>query len=206
MTDIQNNTEEDQNKWMAHVHLMKWSLKDGTISFQTKNGRSPASGWKTMEIVAAESVYPRLRQAIRVANVSARSDEKRAKCMVSWSTALLDATKSPVYFYRRASDGVSRVYAVALWETLYSVETKAIGIPSSHLKLNFRTSEVNKGRSLFFNRLVMAANFPGLLDGIDRCDAMGFSDTELARVVKEHISAATVLSMALPSFEIECTI
>lgn len=174
------------------------------MSFRLRQEDTSPLDWETTTIQEAEKTYPKLRQAMRVANVSARSDRKRATCMRRWSEALMTTSSQPAYFYRRSSDGVSGIHAAERWQALYFVGSNPLEVADTHFKVKFKTI-TGGSMDLLVNKKVMDANFPRLVAAVIRCESLGFTEGEIATAVKDYIFGTDAPAMSLPDFEMEAS-
>jgi hypothetical protein len=181
------NTVGDAD-WLAEISHAAWDVKTNTLTFRFPESGDPREGYHTLLIGEVEADYPLIRQALRVANVTCRTDRARGDALASWSHLLGSGMDAPLFLFKK-SDGTSTALGMAWARRLKHVDLVG-GSVDLHIALSDNhpvgaSKEAHQGSG--FGQRIVNANFPGMVKAVRRGLDLGMSTSETADYVKREI-------------------
>lgn len=191
-------------QWMAHITHAVWDVKDATLTFRLPTSSNPCEGYHTLAIEDVEKDYPLLRQALRVANVTCRTNRARGDALAKWSSLINGTITAPLFLFKK-SDGTSTALGLAWAKRLRHVDLVDRGIDFHVAVADANPVGASKTAhpAINFGQRIANANFPGLTKAVRRSLDLGMSSSETADYVKrEIIEKSPDQPVALPEIQV----
>jgi hypothetical protein len=188
------------DNWLTAITHATYDASQGILGVRFDKEKDwPEMPTTYIPISLVERDYPGIHQALRVAQATCITAKFRARALAGWSYLLGPDITTPVFLFK---DGTSYASAASHeWDKTLTFVSLSQRQVSMDIETNPQGTTGNAGRGARFQADVVEANFPGMIEVIQKLTDLGLSSFAIAEQFKMILRPDLSAAIALPGLE-----